>query len=109
MFLFLMVRYLIFCRRGKEILVWGNIFLLACIWLAGPLAARGTTLAGEQDGNRAEEILRQVDDLWRSTSSEARLEMMVKTKNYTRTMVMDSWTKGREKSLVRITSPLKEI
>lgn len=57
---------------------------------------------------RAQEVLAIIDDLWRSESSEAKLQMEVKTKHYTRTMVMDSWTKGKEQSLVRIVKPLKE-
>jgi outer membrane lipoprotein-sorting protein len=60
------------------------------------------------DKDRAQEILEVIDDLWRSTSSTAKMQMKVKTKHYTRTMVMDSWTKGKDKSLVRIISPLKE-
>jgi len=34
--------------------------------------------------------------------------MVVKTEHYTRTMTMENWTKGKEMSLVRILSPLKE-
>jgi outer membrane lipoprotein-sorting protein len=58
--------------------------------------------------DRAEEILQKIDDLWRAGSSSARLEMVVQAEHYTRTMVMESWTKGKEKSFVRIISPLKE-
>lgn len=58
--------------------------------------------------DRAGEILQKIDDLWRAGSSSARLEMIVQTEHYTRTMVMESWTKGKEKSFVRIISPLKE-
>ncbi len=57
---------------------------------------------------RAYEVLEIIDDLWRSDSSEAQLQMEVKTKHYTRTMTMESWTKGKDKSLVRIVMPLKE-
>lgn len=57
---------------------------------------------------RAYEVLEIIDDLWRADSSTAKLEMEVKTEHYTRTMTMDSWTKGKEKSLVRIVLPLKE-
>lgn len=63
----------------------------------------------QDDGKlRAQEVLEKIDDLWRASSSNARLQMEVKTKHYTRTMIMDSWSKGREKSLVRIVLPLKE-
>lgn len=68
-------------------------------------------LSFAEEGNqtkRAYEVLEIIDDLWRAGSSEARLQMEVKTQHYTRTMTMDSWTKGKEKSLVRIVLPLKE-
>lgn len=62
----------------------------------------------EQRRKRAYEVLEIIDDLWRSGASQSRLQMSVKTRNYTRTMVMDNWTKGKEMSLVRIVLPLKE-
>ena len=77
-------------------------FLVLTGLVAGPLFAQ---TAGS---DRARAILRKIDDLWRSTSSVARLKMVVKTEHYTRTLVLDSWTRGKEKSLVRIVSPLKE-
>ena len=57
---------------------------------------------------RAEEILRKVDDMWRGKSSRAGIVMKVKTANYTRTLSLDAWSKGKEMTLVRIVSPLKE-
>lgn len=66
-------------------------------------------LAQEKKGKqRANEVLEKIDDLWRASSSTSRLKMVVRTEHYTRTMIMDSWTKGREQSLVRIVLPLKE-
>jgi len=61
-----------------------------------------------QLSTRTSEILRSVDDLWRGKSSHAINTMQVKTKHYTRTMRMEAWSKGKEQSLVRILSPLKE-
>ncbi len=56
----------------------------------------------------AKEILRKIDDLWRGDSSHGILTMKVQTKNYTRTLRMEGWSKGKENSLVKIISPLKE-
>jgi hypothetical protein len=64
--------------------------------------------AESNNAKRASKILRSVDDLWRGSSSHAVNTMKVKTKHYTRTMKMEFWSKGKEKSLVRILSPLKE-
>lgn len=69
-----------------------------------------TTAATANDplSERASKILRSIDDLWRGQSSHAINTMSVKTKHYTRTMRMEGWSKGKEQSLVRILSPLKE-
>ncbi len=67
------------------------------------------TLAGAgPEVDRGEEILRRVDDMWRGSSSHAVIEMQVKTEHYVRTLKMDAWSKGKDNTLVRIASPLKE-
>lgn len=53
-------------------------------------------------------ILQEIDDLYRSTSSFSTITMQVQTKHYTRTVRMKGWSKGKEKSLVKILYPLKE-
>ncbi len=66
---------------------------------------------GETDDasvKKAREILRQVDDMWRGTSSHSILTMQVRTAHYTRDMRMEGWSKGKDETLVRILSPLKE-
>jgi hypothetical protein len=57
---------------------------------------------------RALRMLEELDDLYRSASSYSILTMRVKTAHYTRTMAMEGWSKGKDKSLMRITSPRKE-
>ncbi len=57
---------------------------------------------------RAREILALVDDMWRGDSSRAVITMNVKTEHYQRHMKMEAWSKGTEKTLVTILSPLKE-
>ncbi|MHB8809518.1 MAG: outer membrane lipoprotein-sorting protein [Desulfobulbaceae bacterium] len=88
--------------KSRLLLLFLNVFLLLF------LVSESCPAANDTGSERAREILARIDDLWRSTSSTATLQMVVKTEHYTRTMVMESWTKGREKSLVRIVSPLKE-
>ena len=63
---------------------------------------------GNAAGKRAKEILRQLDDIWRGSSSHSILTMQVKTAHYTRNMRLEGWSKGKEKTLVRILAPLKE-
>jgi outer membrane lipoprotein-sorting protein len=68
-------------------------------------ASAGTESA---DVSRARKILEEIDDLWRGSSSHAVMTMQVKTTHYTRSMRMEAWSKGKEKTLVRILSPLRE-
>jgi hypothetical protein len=57
---------------------------------------------------RAKSILRKIDDLWRGKSSHAITKMHVKTRNYSRTMRMEGWSKGKELTLLRVLEPKKE-
>lgn len=56
----------------------------------------------------AEELLNRVDDFARGDSSFAKMRMTVKTSRYERSMEMEAWSKGTERSLIRITAPAKE-
>jgi len=86
-----------------------HLLLLIMFFTATVCAVPLVTFSEDDSGRkRAYEVLEIIDDLWRAGSSEAQLQMEVKTKHYTRTMVMDSWTKGKDKSLVSIIKPLKE-
>ncbi len=62
----------------------------------------------ETPTQKADRILREIDDLWRGESSRAKFTMEVKTAHYTRKISMQAWSKGKEKSLVVILAPKKE-
>ncbi len=53
-------------------------------------------------------VLNHIDDLYRGRSSHGVMRMEVKTETFTREMRMETWSRGREYSLVRILSPKKE-
>lgn len=57
---------------------------------------------------RVRSLLNHIDDMWRGQSSYAVTTMQVKTQHYTRTMKMEGWSKGKEKTLFRIIEPLRE-
>jgi len=67
--------------------------------LAGPAFAAEPTI---------EELLNATDDIARGASSHATLEMQVKTARYERTMKIEAWSKGEDKSLIRILEPAKD-
>lgn len=73
--------------------------ILVCLTSAGARAA---------DITDVQELMRIVDRMWRSDSSQAVMEMAVKTKRYERTMEMEAWSKGKDKSLVVIKAPKKD-
>ena len=81
--------------------------LLALALLAGatPLPA---TVPRAADVPDAQALMRRVDELWRGQSSRARLTMVVKTARYERSMTMEAWSEGRDKSLVKILAPKKD-
>jgi hypothetical protein len=54
------------------------------------------------------ELLDATDDIARGSSSHAMLEMAVKTANYERTMTMEAWSQGEDKSLVILRAPAKD-
>jgi hypothetical protein len=66
------------------------------------------TAFAETPEAKAERILNKIDDMWRGESSRGVISMKVETANYTRSMRMEAWSKGRDFSLVRILFPLKE-
>ncbi|HAU28637.1 MAG TPA: outer membrane lipoprotein-sorting protein [Rhodospirillaceae bacterium] len=81
----------------------GGIFAAV---LALLMAMPGIVQAGNGDDLTA--LLDSIDDLYRSDASAGRMSMTVVTKHFTRQVVFDAWSEGRDKSLIRIVMPLKE-
>ncbi|MBI5497571.1 MAG: outer membrane lipoprotein-sorting protein [Deltaproteobacteria bacterium] len=55
-----------------------------------------------------EELMRAQDDALRGASSTGTMTMRVKTARWERSLTMQSWSEGTEKTLVRILAPAKE-
>lgn len=53
-------------------------------------------------------ILRRIDDLYRSTSSIARIEILAVTPRTTRSLRIKAWTRGEEDALIVIEAPPRE-
>jgi outer membrane lipoprotein-sorting protein len=73
------------------------VLLLDC----SPTWAQETPLSAKQ-------ILDKVDDLFRSRSSHGLATMTVTTVHWKRSLTLEMWTKGKDKSLIRIRAPKKE-
>ena len=58
--------------------------------------------------SEVEKIVNFIDQLYRSKTSYAVMEMHIVTPHYQRTLKMLVWTKGMDRTFIRITSPKKE-
>ena len=68
-----------------------------------------TSLAQTQEQPlTAKEILDKVDDLFRGRSSRGLATMTVTTAHWKRSLKMEMWSKGKDKSFIRILAPKKE-
>ena len=74
---------------------------LAILFLAGL-----TGLAAETPD--AKSIVRAAVDHWRGLSSYSEMSMLIHRPDWERSMTMKAWTKGDEKSLVRVIEPKKD-
>jgi len=85
-----------------------------CLVLLAVLAVRPAM--GEEDNARsveiekmsAKQILDYIDDLFRGDSSYAKISMKVMTEHWSRELMLEAWSEGTDKTLVRILSPRKE-
>jgi outer membrane lipoprotein-sorting protein len=57
---------------------------------------------------RAREIVKKVDELYRAETSKALVEMEIVTSHWERTLKMNIWSKGMDKTFIRILEPKKE-
>ncbi len=53
-------------------------------------------------------VMNRIDDQYRGAASHGVMEMQVKTRHWSRSMAMESWSLGKDYSLVRILKPRKE-
>ncbi len=68
----------------------------------------GLSFCLEASSDQLKQLLKKVDELYRSSSSHSIVEMQVKTENWERIMTMEMWTSEMNKTFVRILSPKKD-
>jgi len=71
---------------------------LALLWIASAGATEPTI----------DDIIQRIDQLYRSETSYAQLEMEIVTPNWQRTLKMDMWTRGMNKTFVVFSAPKKD-
>ena len=77
-------------------------------WSAAAPATGDLPPAKDAQAARVQKILDKIDRMWRGTSSEGEMEMEVVTAHWSRTLRMEGYSEGMDRSLVRITYPAKE-
>jgi len=83
---------------GKGFLLAAALLLPAQAFCAGP----------RQSSPEVLKLLEGVDRLYRSERSRARIEMEVVTPDWRRTLSMDFWTEGLDKTFIRVLSPARD-
>jgi len=79
------------------------------VFAVGVLAACLPFGAGAQsEDHEIATILKKMDELYRSESSYAAVEMDIETPHWQRTLEMKIWTQGTDETFIRILSPRKE-
>jgi len=68
----------------------------------------GVASAQSQENIDINELVKKVDQIYRSKTSYAEFEMEIVTPRWSRTLLMDSWTEGTRRTFIRIKSPKKE-
>lgn len=79
-----------------------GLYFLAPVFLAQPLVSQTPQF------ETAEDIIDYVDHLWRGESSQGTVVMDIVTENWSRSLEMESWSLGKDYSLVRVISPKSE-
>ncbi len=76
--------------------------IIAALLLAGVVGHAADTTPD------AKSIVRAAVDHWRGLSSYSEMSMLIHRPDWERSMTMQAWTKGDEKSLVRVIEPKKD-
>jgi outer membrane lipoprotein-sorting protein len=68
----------------------------------------GGVFSGQEKNIDAKEIVKKIDELYRSDSSKALMVMEIVTPHWERTLKMRVWSQGMNKTFIRILEPKKE-
>lgn len=83
--------------------------LLAAVLATASIGLPAATPAGEAAAvTDAREIVRKAMDHWRGLTSHSRMSMTIHRPDWERTMTMEGWSKGDDRSLVRVVEPKRD-
>lgn len=75
---------------------------------APPPAPSAAVQPGSDELPTVEDVMRYLNDMYRAESSHASMRMEVVTANWSRTLELESWTRGADLALVVIRAPARE-
>ena len=78
------------------------------VLFAAAIVAAGARLSAQQPSPGTREILDRVDDLFRGKSAHGEMTMTITTAHWTRSLELEFWSRGEDRSLIRILAPIKE-
>jgi outer membrane lipoprotein-sorting protein len=78
------------------------------IWALALMVGVQAARADEPKPPDVDVVLAKLDDLYRSKSSIARLQIIVVTPRSTRTMAVKAWTRGEDRALILVESPSRD-
>lgn len=81
--------------------------IFVCLLSSCSLPCFAADLSGAADPT-GQEIIKRSDDLMRGDTSRGRYKMTVLTPDWQRTLELDAYSKGRDKTFIRVLSPAKE-
>lgn len=89
---------------------WFTVITFCFLWISGtsfPNTAFGDTLAQTGDTD-LKALIKKVETQHRGETSHGKTRMNISAKDWKRTLLMETWSEGREKFLVNILDPAKE-
>jgi len=85
-----------------------NISWLSIVYVLAFLVIATTTVDAVSGNPDAREVVKKMDELYRSDSSYVVMEMEIVTPHWERTLRMKAWSIGMDKTFIRILEPKKE-
>ena len=76
-----------------------NILAMLAILCAGTMAIQPVI----------SDILHDLDQLYRSDNSRANMSMHIVTEHWERTLTMETWSEGRDKTFIKVLSPARQV
>lgn len=55
------------------------------------------------------ELVKKVETQYQGNTSHGRMQMSIKNRNWSRTLVIESWSEGRDKMLTKFSLPPKNV